>query len=245
MRSASALTGLGACFVVAVTIALPAQNPPPAGQQTGQQAGQQAGQQTGQRGRAGDPASGQPAPPGQPGQRGGGRGGRGPIAVMTLTTTAWTDGGTIPIKYSQAGHDVSPPLAWTNAPDAAASFVVIVHDADGAVNSQTNGSEDVLQWLVWNIPGASRSLPEGVPQGPQQADGMRQISQTGPYYRGPAAPATGPAHHYVFEIYALDAMLDLEPVGKSPAETRAAVVAAMAGHVRGKAVLIGTFKRAE
>ena len=75
-------------------------------------------------------------------------------------------------------------------------------------------------------------------QGPQIADGTRQISASGPYYRGPAAPATGPAHHYALELFALDVMLDVPPVaGQMPATTRAAVVAAMAGHVRGK----GTF----
>ena len=235
MRSASVLFGFGFMGLVALaTVGLPAQTPPPAGQQTGQQ--------TGQRGSGG--AS--PAQPGQPGQRGGGGGrGRGAIAVMTLSTTGWTDGAAIPIKHTQAGAEVSPPLAWANAPDTATSFVLIVHDPDAAVNSQTNGAEDVLHWMVWNIPGTSKSLPEAVPQGPQIADGIRQISQTGPYYRGPAAPATGPAHHYVFELFALDTMIEVEPVGKSVAETRAAVVAAMAGHVRGKAVLVGTFKRSE
>jgi Raf kinase inhibitor-like YbhB/YbcL family protein len=231
MRSASLFFGLGLSVVALSTVDLPAQTPPPAGQQTGQQTGQRGGAAPGQ--------------PGQPGQRGGGGRGRGAIAVMTLSSTAWTDGATIPLKFTQAGAEVSPPLAWTNAPDTATSFVLIVHDPDAAVNSQTNATEDVLHWMVWNIPGASRSLPEAVPQGPQIMEGVRQISQTGPYYRGPAAPATGPAHHYLFELYALDATIDVEPVGKSVPETRAAVVAAMAGHVRGKAVLVGMFKRSE
>ena len=77
-----------------------------------------------------------------------------------------------------------------------------------------------------------------MPQGPQQPDGMRQISQSGPYYRGPAAPATGPAHHYVFELYALDTMITTIPTtDASPADVRAAVKAAMAAHVRGKAAI--------
>jgi Raf kinase inhibitor-like YbhB/YbcL family protein len=189
-----------------------------------QQSGAQ--QQQGQRG----------APP-QPG--GGQRGGRGGAAVtMTLTTTGWNDGGTIALKYTQAGDEVSPPLAWSGAPDPTASFVLIVHDVDAL-----RGNDDTVHWLVWNIPGTAKGLPEHVPQGPELPDGMRQISATGPYYRGPAASASGPAHHYLFELYALDSTIDVQPVGASPADTRVAVVTAMAGHVRGKATLVGLYKR--
>jgi hypothetical protein len=38
-------------------------------------------------------------------------------------------------------------------------------------------------------------------------------------------------------------MLDVAAVGATPPQTRAAVLAAMAGHVRGKGVYIGTFRR--
>jgi hypothetical protein len=47
----------------------------------------------------------------------------------------------------------------------------------------------------------------------------------------------------VFELYALDVMLDVAAVGASPAQTRAAVFAAMTGHVRGKGVFTGTYRR--
>jgi Raf kinase inhibitor-like YbhB/YbcL family protein len=160
--------------------------------------------------------------------------------VMTLTSAAWPDGGTIPKKYSQAGDEVSPPFEWSNVPEGAVSFVLIARDLDVAAG---NGTDVLLHWMLWNIPGASRSLPEGVPQGAELADGTCQISVSGPYYRGPGAPATGPAHHYAFELYALDSMLDVPPVGQSPAQTHAAILAAMAGKVRGKAAYVGLFKR--
>jgi Raf kinase inhibitor-like YbhB/YbcL family protein len=180
------------------------------------------------------------APPTVPGaQRGGGRG-RGAIPVMTLTTTAWTDGGPIAIKYTQAGEEVSPPLTWSTVPEGVVSFVLIAHDLDAAVG---NGTDDLLHWLLWNIPGQATSLPEHVPTVPQLPDGTRQISATGPAYRGPGAAAAGPAHHYVFELFALDVMLDVPAVGASPLQTRAAVLAAMGGHVRGKAACVGLFKR--
>jgi Raf kinase inhibitor-like YbhB/YbcL family protein len=181
---------------------------------------------------------GQRLAPGAPPPPGGGQ--RRAIQVMTLTSTAWPDGGTIPAKYSQTGEQVSPPLAWSNVPDSTASFVLIARDLDAAVG---NGTDEVLHWMLWNIPGASRNLPEAIPQGNQLPDGTRQISVSGPYYRGPGASSAGPAHHYVFELYALDAMIDVPAVGQSPALTRAAVVAAMAGKVRGKGVYVGLFKR--
>ena len=176
--------------------------------------------------------------PGGPGGPGGGR--RAPVQVLTLTTTAWADGGVIPKKHTQAGEQLSPALSWSNVPDGVQSFVLIMRDLDAAIG---NGTDDMLHWLVWNIPGTARSLPEGVPQGSQLPDGMRQISVSGPYYRGPGAATAGPAHHYAFELYALDGPINVPAVGESPAETRAAVMAAMAGHVRAKGVYVGLFKR--
>jgi Raf kinase inhibitor-like YbhB/YbcL family protein len=168
---------------------------------------------------------------------------------MTLTTTGWPDGGRIPEKYTQAGDEVSPPLSWSGAPEGTASFVLIVHDLDAMINPGNDytvplrDTNTVLHWLVWNIPPTATSLPEGVPQGPRLPEGMRQISQSGPYYRGPAAPATGPVHHYVFELYALDTMINIPATDASSADVRAAIRAAMSGHVRGKAAMVGLYKR--
>jgi hypothetical protein len=201
-------------IVLASAMTVAAQNPPTSGQRGAQ-------------------------PPAAPGGRGGRGGGRG-VQVMMLTTPAWPDAGQIPAKHAQGGGEVSPPLTWSNVPDGIVSFVLIVHDPDAATG---NGTDDILHWMLWNIPGETRSLSEGVPQGSQLPDGTRQISVTGPYYRGPGAPASGNAHHYTFELFALDITLDVPAVGASPAQTRAAVVAAMAGHVRGKAVYVGLYRR--
>src|SRR5438552_3608842 len=72
----------------------------------------------------------QPTPQGG-GRRGGGGGGRGGgVQAMTLMTTAWPDGGMIPLRYSQAGPEVSPAIQWSAAPAGTASFALIFHDAD-------------------------------------------------------------------------------------------------------------------
>jgi Raf kinase inhibitor-like YbhB/YbcL family protein len=166
--------------------------------------------------------------------------GGGPAAPpMMLTTNGWADGDDIPAKYTQAGDQISPELKWTNTPPGTVSFVLLMHDPDVATNGTT---DDQLHWLVWNIPGTATGLPEHVPQGAQLPDGSMQVSATGPVYRGPGAPATGPKHHYTLEVFALDTKLDV-PQAATWQETRANVWKAMQGHVRGKAVYAGLFHR--
>jgi len=162
-----------------------------------------------------------------------------PGPAMTLTTTAWPDGDPIPVKYTQAGEQVSPELTWTNTPPGTVSFLLHMHDPDVARNKTTDTQ---VHWLVWNIPGTATGLPEGVPKGEKLADGSMQTSASGPVYRGPGAPATGPRHHYTFEIYALDTRLDIGH-GADAFETRANVMKAVQGHILGKAVYVGLFRR--
>ena len=164
--------------------------------------------------------------------------------ALTLETTAFQDGGVIPVEYSQAaegaapGEGTSPPLSWTNTPEGTQSFVLHMQDLEVARN---RGPQTQVHWLVWNIPGEATGLEQGVARG-RLPNGAHQISATGPVYRGPGAPANRPPHHYVFELYALDAMLEVEP-GEDAFATRAQVLEAMQGHVLGKAVYMGMFRR--
>jgi Raf kinase inhibitor-like YbhB/YbcL family protein len=180
-------------------------------------------------------------------ERGGQRGGA-PAAVgpaMTLTIPAFPDGGQIPVKFSQAaegaapGEGTSPAISWANPPAGTQSFVLHMHDMD-VVRNRT--SDDQAHWVVWNIPATATGLPEAVPKGSQLPDGSYQISATGAVYRGPGAAATGPLHHYVFELFALDTRLDVGPTADA-FETRANVLKAMQGHILGKAVYGGLFRR--
>jgi Raf kinase inhibitor-like YbhB/YbcL family protein len=167
------------------------------------------------------------------GQRGGQTG-----PGLTLTTSAFPDGGEIPARFTQSAQSpVSPKLEWTNVPANTVSFVLIMHDPDVAVQRKI---DDVLHWLVFNIPGSARDLPEGVPPTAQMPDGIVQGKNQGGVvgYRGPGAPAAGPHHHYTWELFALDTKLEL-----GPDATRADVLKAIDGHILGKAVLTGRFHR--
>jgi Raf kinase inhibitor-like YbhB/YbcL family protein len=173
------------------------------------------------------------------------RGAAAAAPAMTLTVDGFPDGGQIPVKFSQAAEGVatgeghSPAISWANVPTGTQSFVLNMHDEDVARNKTT---DDQAHWVVWNIPPTATGLPADVPKGSSRPDGSYQISATGPMYRGPGAGANGPYHHYMFEIYALDTKLDVQPAADA-FETRANVMKAMQGHVLGKAVYGGLFKR--
>jgi len=164
---------------------------------------------------------------------------------MTMTVAGFADGGQIPVKFSQAapaaapGEGTSPAISWENAPAGTQSFLLHMHDMDVVRNKTT---DDQAHWVVWNIPATATGLPEGVPKGAQLKDGSFQISATGQVYRGPGAAATGPLHHYVFELFALDTRIDVQPTADA-FETRANVLKAIQGHILAKAVYGGLFKR--
>jgi Raf kinase inhibitor-like YbhB/YbcL family protein len=180
------------------------------------------------------------APQGPPPAGGRGRGPQTP--PLLLTTTAFEDGGVIPDKYTQAAGAMapSPALSWSQVPMGTQSFVIIMHDPEPVLNK---GSKmDITHWVMWNIPGTSTGLAEGVAGG-ELPDGSRQVSLRSNSYMGPGAPP-GPYHHYTFELYALDIKLDV-PQGtpQQAADTRTAIVNAMDGHVLGKAILVARFHR--
>jgi Raf kinase inhibitor-like YbhB/YbcL family protein len=169
-------------------------------------------------------AGGQPGPAPQP---------------MVMTIAAFADGTDIPAKYTQAGNQTSPAITWTNVPAGTMTFLLHMHDMEGSRNRTT---DDQLHWLVWNIPGTATGLPEGISSGAQLPNGAYQLSASGQVYRGPGAPATGPRHHYTFELFALDTKVDVQP-GADAFETRTNVIKAIQGHILGKAVYMGLFRR--
>jgi Raf kinase inhibitor-like YbhB/YbcL family protein len=160
------------------------------------------------------------------------------VPGLTLTSAGFEDGGIIPNKFTQAAPNfVSPELKWTNVPAGVVSFVLIFHDAEGALNKTT---EDVLHWMAFNIPGTVRELPEAVPSDPKLPDGTIQAKNRrgNVGFLGPGMGPAGPYHHYTFELFALDTKLDL-----GPDATRADVLKAIDGHILAKAVLVGRFHR--
>jgi Raf kinase inhibitor-like YbhB/YbcL family protein len=162
------------------------------------------------------------------GGRGGGRGFN--LPPLLMQTDAFPDGGIVPQKYAGRGG-VQPGFKFSGAPEGTVSYAIIFHDIDVALQGNTG---DVLHWLAWNIPAAAGGIPEGkLPEGAVQ--GANITGQNA--YFGPGAPAGPRYHHYVFELYALNANLDLPATAG-----RDELLKAMAGKITAKAAYVGRYR---
>ena len=149
-----------------------------------------------------------------------------------LTSTAFTDGSTIPKQYTGDGADTSPPLHWSEPPPATKSLALICDDPDAPRGTW-------VHWVLFNLPSDSRELKEAVPANDVldcgAKHGKNDFGNVG--YGGPAPPP-GKPHRYFFKIFALDTVLDL-PAGASKDH----VVAAMKGHIVAEGQLVGKYGR--
>ncbi|QXJ19573.1 YbhB/YbcL family Raf kinase inhibitor-like protein [Actinomadura graeca] len=142
---------------------------------------------------AAPPAAASPRPPAAP-------------AAFTVTSTAFTEGGTIPKVHecTSGGNDPrqkneSPPLAWTGSPAAAQSYALIMRDLD---------NNNLLHWIIYDIPATATSLPQNVEHvyQPPVPKGSRQIYYRGSAslfgYQGPCSPNS--VNTYEFVVHALN-----------------------------------------
>jgi hypothetical protein len=156
-----------------------------------------------------------------------------PVEItLSLSSTAFHDGSTIPDKYTCQREDISPPLSWSKPPAGTRSLALIMDDLDSSGGRFTH-------WVIFNIPADVRELPEAVSI---QSDlpvsipeGKNDFGKVG--YGGPCPPS-GKAHRYQFTLYAMDDTLSLE-VGAS----KARVLDAIEGHILAQGQLIGTYQR--
>ncbi len=145
--------------------------------------------------------------------------------TLQLTSSAIQEGGTIPIKYTCDGQNVSPQLDWSGFPDQTKSLVLIVDDPDAPMGT-------FVHWVLYGLPADLKGLQEGATDGIQGVNDFRKNSYGGP------CPPKGTTHRYFFKLYALDTDPSLKP-GASKSE----VEKAMRGHILAQGQLMGKYGR--
>lgn len=154
--------------------------------------------------------------------------------AFSLTSPAFEHEGSIPVRFTCDGEDVSPALSWSEAPEETETFALVVDDPDAPGGT-------FVHWVLYRVPGHFSELPEEVGDEPrldnlgEAVNGRNDFGNLG--YGGPCPPP-GDAHRYFFKLYALDSGLDLEP-----GTTKSELEDAVEGHVLGEAELLGTYRR--
>jgi len=124
--------------------------------------------------------------------------------ALKVTSPDFTSGGAIPKQFTCDGGDISPALAWNDAPAGTQSFSLIADDPDAPAGTW-------VHWVLFDLPANARSLPQNVPKTEQLENAARQgrndFGKIG--YGGPCPPRGAP-HRYFFKLYALDTRLNLK-----------------------------------
>lgn len=151
---------------------------------------------------------------------------------MQLRSSDFIPDGPIPVRYTCEGDNVSPELSWTEAPEDAKSFALIVHDPDAPRQG------GFTHWVLYNIPAEQGSLSPELPRyGMVPGTGTQGRNDAGEIgYMGPCPPSG--LHHYHVKLFALNAELDLQ-TGATGNE----LTAAMQGHILATAELVGTYQK--
>ena len=155
--------------------------------------------------------------------------------ALSISSTAFANGGAIPAKYTCEGPNGSPPLVFAGVPQACESLVLIVDDPDAPDPRAPRMTW--VHWVLYDLPPTCTGLAEGVrssafPHGTRE--GTNDFKKTG--YGGPCPPVG--RHRYFHKLYALDIVLP--DLGRP---TKVQIEAAMRGHVLEHATLMGTYQK--
>ncbi|HET9875886.1 MAG TPA: YbhB/YbcL family Raf kinase inhibitor-like protein [Mycobacterium sp.] len=167
------------------------------------------------------------AGPGKSGGSGGSASASAVPATIAVRSSAFTDGGSIPTRYTCDGAGDVPPLRWSSVPGTARALALFVDDPDAPGGTFTH-------WVVLDLPPDTTSVrPEQLSTAAVQ--GSNSAGSTG---WTPPCPPEGDPHHYRFTVYALDADTGL-PKGTAPTSALSAIEA----HAIARGRLTGTYTR--
>jgi len=144
---------------------------------------------------------------------------------FTLTSSAWTNGGSVPDTYSCSTDGISPPLAWANVGPQITELALIVVDPDAG---------GFVHWLVTGIPVTTAAADAAVPP----TGGVEQTHSGGTPGWFPLCPPPGEAHAYQFQLLGFTAPPVVD--AGDPAITK---VSSLQQQAADQTILLGTFGR--
>jgi Raf kinase inhibitor-like YbhB/YbcL family protein len=127
---------------------------------------------------------------------------------IAVTLPGATPEGRFEDRHSAYHDNLSPAVEWEDVPGAQ-YYALIVEDPDAP------REKPFVHWMVWDIPGGINQLPEGLPNNSTLVSPQSVIqgrNDRGGYgWFGPLPPRGHGVHRYYFQLFALDAALEMGP----------------------------------
>jgi Raf kinase inhibitor-like YbhB/YbcL family protein len=160
--------------------------------------------------------------------------------VFTLTSSAFPDDAPLEVKNAGnrdgnpncVGQNISPPLAWSNAPEGTKSFALLMLDPEA------QGATGFPHMVIYGIPAAVTGFAEGELSKPSDKYVGGKNGAGMATYAGPCTPPGTDWHHYTLILVATD----LDPTALQPGMTREELLPAIKPHAKGSAGLILRFR---
>jgi len=160
-----------------------------------------------------------------------------PATAFALTSSTFPSGGNMPDTVILNGLDchglnISPALAWSNAPAKTKSYALVLDDYEA------RGGDGFIHWAAYNIPAAVNALPAnaGAVEGDLAGGGRQAYNDFLKRSYGGPCPPEGPPHKYRFTVYALD-MPSIDDAGTPMTWRKLRFI--IKGHVLAQASLTG------
>jgi len=151
--------------------------------------------------------------------------------ALAISSTAFSNGGMIPSRYTCDGANISPPLQWSGLPAGTKTVALIVDDPDAPAKTW-------VHWVIYDLPANTTQLPENIKSQENLAGGGKQgtndFKKIG--YGGPCPPSG--THRYFFKLYAVDI-----ETSRGPGATKDELLKTMEGHVLAQGELVGKYTR--
>jgi Raf kinase inhibitor-like YbhB/YbcL family protein len=152
------------------------------------------------------------------------------MSSFAVNSPAFSEGSTIPKKYTLDGENISPPVKWVDPPQGTRSFAILCEDPDAP-------SGTFRHWAMCNIGADQTGLSEGFGTRPDGEFAQNDFGHA--RYDGPRPPQGHGLHHYHFRV----AALDTDHIEVSPDQNAVELWRAVQPRILAQAETVGTYQR--
>ncbi len=156
-------------------------------------------------------------------------------ATLTVKSSAFDDGAAMPVRFTEDGAGLSPPLQWTGLPPGTQSLAMLIEDVDAPF------PRPLVHLVLHDMPATLNGLAEGAVAARHVRSRMFHAGRNSFGHQGwlPPSPVPGHGpHRYVIQLFALSG-----PLAPRRMPGRGLLLSRVRRRLLGWGRVIGTYER--